>query len=318
MMAKLDREMMDELIFKRDIKDKDVVMGPEYGEDAAIIDLGENYILAHIDPISGAVDNIGWLAINIAANDIAVSGAQPRWGLLNLQFPEKYEKKEISTVMRDIYKAADELGIEIIGGHSELLDQIRKPLITTTMMGDTKEPIFTKGSEPGDKIIQVGEAGIEGTWILASDFEKELLDLGVHRVVIDKAKGLKQEISVVEDANYVSSKYPVTSMHDPTEGGILQGLYEMAVASKNRFNLTSQPKTKDITSEICDKLNLNPLALISSGCLIFTVPNSIEVKEGKVIGEVEEGDPDLIVFEDKLKEPIQEDELFRVIKELER
>ena len=180
-MAKLDRDLMDQLIFDKDLSDDKVVMGPEYGEDAAVIDIGDRYLVAHNDPISGAVENIGWLAINIAANDIAVSGAKPSWALLNIQFPADYSKDNIIQVMADIHEASDRLGIEIVGGHTETLEQIEKPLVTTTMMGETENPIYTRGSSPGDKIIQIGEAGLEGTWILASDFEQDLSDLGVDK-----------------------------------------------------------------------------------------------------------------------------------------
>jgi len=304
---------MKDLIFDQKIQDESVVMGPAYGEDAAVIDIGDFYMVMHSDPISGAIDNIGWLAINIAANDIAVSGASPRWGLLTLQFPTDYNKDMIREVMVDLHKASQELDIEIIGGHSEVIEKIENPLITTALIGTTREPIYTKDSEPGDKIVQIGEAGLEGTWILASDFGVELKKMGADSKTLEEARSLKEDISVVKQALDIKNK--VNSMHDPTEGGILQGLYEMAYASKNEFLIHSRPELKDISIEICDKLGLDPLRLISSGCLLATVPESKDLKTGRVIGEVKEGDPE-VIYEGERIEPVKEDELFRAIRSL--
>jgi len=310
-MAKLTRELMEDLIFTKDIKDESVVMGPAYGEDAAVVDIGDNYLVMHSDPISGAIDNVGWLAINIAANDIAVSGASPRWALLTMQFPTSYTKEGIREVMVDLYDASQELDIDIIGGHSEMIEQIDHPLVTTALIGMTEKPIYTRGSEPGDKIVQIDEAGLEGTWILASDFGKELESLGVDRKTLEEAKSLRESISVVEPALQIKEK--VSSMHDPTEGGIFQGLYEMAHASQNEFIINSPPEVKDISIEICDKLGLDPFRLISSGCLLATVPESREVERGKVIGEVNEGKPGVIYEKERIR-PVQEDELFKAIR----
>ncbi|MBS3782274.1 MAG: hydrogenase assembly protein HupF [Candidatus Thermoplasmatota archaeon] len=312
-MAKLSRELMDDLIFDKEIQDENVVMGPAYGEDAAVVDLGDFYMVAHSDPISGAIDNIGWLALNIAANDIAVSGASPRWALLTTQFPIDHPKDEIREVMLDLYDASRDLDIDIVGGHSEMIEQIDHPLITTALLGITKRPIYTKGSEPGDKIVQIDEAALEGTWILASDFYMELERKGVDSKVLEEAKSLRDEISVVDSALKIKDK--VSSMHDPTEGGVLQGLYEMAHASENEFIIDSTPELKEISVEICDKLSLDPFRLISSGCLLATVPDFIDLEIGKVIGEVRDGEPS-VIFEGEKIDPIEEDELFRTIRSL--
>ncbi len=312
-MAKLSKKKMDELVFHKDIKDESVVIGPSYGEDAAVLKIEDKFLIAHSDPISGAVDNIGWLAINIAANDIAVSGAAPRWALPSLEIPMNYNDQKMGEMMDDLYDASDALNIEIIGGHSEMIDGIEHPLITTTMMGLTEDPVFTRGSRPGDKIVQINEAGLEGTWILASDFGEELERVGVGKDHLEEARSLRDEISVVDSALEIKDK--VTSMHDPTEGGILQGLYEMAHASGNEFVVFDEPDLKDSTVEICEKLDLNPYNLISSGCLLATVPEGVELEKGRVIGEVKDGEPG-VFFKKESVEAVQEDELLRAIREL--
>ncbi|MFP4000933.1 MAG: AIR synthase related protein [Candidatus Natronoplasma sp.] len=313
-MAKLSRDLMEELFFDKEVKDDCVVMGPEYGEDAAVIDIGDSFIVAHSDPISGAVENIGWLAINIAANDIAVSGARPRWALITIQFPENISKEKIQEIILDIYEASIGLDIDIIGGHSETVKKIDQPLITTSLLGTTGNPIYTKDAEPGDKIVQIGEAAIEGTWILTSDFGERLMKRGVEESVISEGRSLRDDISVVK--NGLDIRNEVNSMHDPTEGGILQGLYEMARASQNSFVIDSEPSMKYCTMKICDNLGIDPLKLISSGSLLATVSEDVDLEIGDVIGKVESG-PSRVIYEDEKIEPIYEDELFKAIRKLE-
>ncbi len=312
-MSKLSKEFMDEFIFEKKIDDDSVIMGPSYGEDAAVLKIGDEYMVVHSDPISGAVENIGWLTVNIAANDIAVSGATPRWMLPSLQFPKNYAKSKIREILEDMYEASFELGVHIIGGHSEMIDGIDHPLVTSTMIGLTRRPVFTEGAEPGDKIVQIDDAAMEGTWILASDFEEDLKEMGIPKSILRDAKGLREKISVVEDALSVNEK--VSSMHDPTEGGVIQGLYEMAHASKNRFVIDSDIGIKGSTKRICEELEIDPLRLISSGCLLATVSEDIELGKGKTIGMVEEGEPELKFMGEEVQ-AVLEDELFKASREL--
>lgn len=295
------------------IDDELVIKGPEYGEDAAVIRLGDNNLVIHLDPISTGIENIGWLSIHIPANDIAVTGAEPRWALPSVQVPEDMPDSDISNILDDISEASSKLGVSLIGGHTEKLEFIDRPLITTTMIGLTNKPIFTSDSKPGDLIVQVGAAGIEGTWILVSDYAKELVDRGVSQEIIKEVGGWRQDISVVKDA--LTFDQIATSMHDVTEGGLLQGLYEMARASGNRFVIDKKPIVRKETVRICNLLKIEPLALISSGCLIATVPPDEELPMGKAIGRVEEGDGETL-FRDEIVEENTDDELFKAINKL--
>ncbi|MFW6375747.1 MAG: AIR synthase related protein [Thermoplasmatota archaeon] len=313
-MPKLEQSMMSNLFFDKEIYDDRVVVGPSYGEDAAVLKFKDEYLVAHPDPISGAVKNIGWLSINISANDIAVTGAEPRWAMPSLQIPEKFEKKEVQRIIEDLYQAADELGVTLIGGHTETVKGIDRPLVTTAMMGVTEKPVLTRGSNSGDKIVQVNEAAIEGTWILVSDFEDRLLEKGLEKNLIDEVKRWGRDISVVKDALKMSEN--ATSMHDPTEGGILQGIYEMAKCSGNDFVIDEEISFRSETIEVSDVFRLDPKKLISSGCLLATIPEEKDIELGKVIGHVESGSGQTI-FEGDVIEEVTEDELFRFISDME-
>lgn len=312
-MPKLSQKLMEELFFNQKIEDPSVVMGPRFGEDAAVIRLNEDYLVAHPDPISGAVENIGWLSINVPANDIAVTGARPRWATPAIQIPPNMSEKKLKYIVKEMVEAASDLGVTLIGGHTETVEGIDRPLITTTIMGITNKPVFTSSSIPGDLIIQIKEAGIEGSWILASDFREKLLEMGVGSDALDEAKCWREDISIVDTALKV--KKHVSSMHDPTEGGVLQGLYEMAKSSGNDFHIKEDLMVRPETSEICEKVELNPLRLISSGCLMVTSEKEDIHENAKVIGRVEEGDGNLYYKGEKTEE-YPNDELFKAIAKL--
>lgn len=318
-MPKLPKKVMDELFFDHEFEDEDVVCGPKYGEDAAVVKIGDQFLVMHSDPISGAVEEIGWFAVHIAANDIAVSGAAPRWALPTIQISPETSKEELKTIVNDMKEACRELGIALIGGHTETVNGLDRPMVTTTMLGITSSPIYTSDSETGDKIIQFKEAGIEGTWVLVNDFEEELLERGISREMIKEVKTWREEISVVSTA--LSIKDKVTAMHDPTEGGILQGLYEMSTASGLDFVVDEEIMIRDETEELCEALDIDPLKLISSGCVIATSSRMLDDDVDfrcKVIGTVkgsEERTPSLSY----MGKPVEEnpgDELFEAIEKL--
>lgn len=305
---------MDELFFSSDIKDPSVILGPKFGEDAAVLKVGDTNLVIHTDPISGAVEDIGWLGINIAANDIAVTGAPPRWALCSIQIPEGMDDDDIKQISHDLGAAADKLNVTIIGGHTETVSNINRPLLSTTMIGMTSDPIYTSGSDIGDSIVQIKPAAIEGSWILANEHGGPLLELGVDSGTLRKVSGWKEDISVVHAAMEI--KDIATSLHDPTEGGVMQGLFEIACCSGNDLYIDSDIKLRKETQEICDILDIDPLYLISSGCLLATVPKDEKINEGEVIGEVREGDGRVFYKGDEVKER-PEDELFRILKKLE-
>ncbi|MET1160832.1 MAG: AIR synthase family protein [Thermoprotei archaeon] len=279
--------------------DIDVIMGPGVGEDAAIIRLRDGFLVVHTDPITAASRRIGWLSIHIAANDIAVRGAKPKWFTTTVLIPDNYEENDIETIFRDIGIALRELDAVSIGGHTEITPGIPRPILVTTAIGYTQgRVILTRDAKPGDYLVVVGRVGGEGVGVIAWDFEEKLLEKGISKDVIDEAKKFLNEISVVEKA-LVLKDY-VNSMHDPTEGGLIQGLREIALACNCEALLElDKIKLDPIVEEVARAMDINPLKLLSSGSLIASIPehkirDATKILDEKgyyyaVVGQLREG-----------------------------
>ena len=291
-------------------EDPSVIVGPQIGEDSAVIDIGNDKVLVvHSDGITGAIDLMGWLAIHIVSNDIAVTGAKPRWYLSTLYLPENTPEYVIDKITSQMDMAAKEIGVTIVGGHTEFTPKLERPLIATTAMGITDKNRFvrTGGARPGDKVIMTKVAAIEGTAILSTDFREILIEKGIKEEILDSARRFIRSVSVVKEALALAERGLVTSMHDPTEGGILGGLSEIAYASKTTLEVWEDkiPIAPE-TSTICEALGIDPLRLISSGSLIATVPDdkvneAMEILRSvnvgaEVIGEVKRRVDDILVI----------------------
>lgn len=273
--GKIPPETLKNVVFKHlGVSSPRLLLGPGIGEDAAVIKLERKVIVVATDPITGAVEDIGWLSVHINANDIACHGARPTWFLSTILLPENSDEKTLEKIVTQMDKAAKELKITIVGGHTEVTPGLKRPIVAGFMIGEIEKDKFvtSSGAIPGDKIILTKGVAIEGTAILATEREEEFSNL-LDKDLIEKAKQYKWRISVVEDALTAVKVGGVTAMHDPTEGGVLGGLHEIADASKTGFAVQEEKIRKMISEEtrkICELLQIDPLCLIGSGALLIT------------------------------------------------
>jgi hydrogenase expression/formation protein HypE len=253
------------------INDRSVIMGSSVGEDAALVSLGKNVLVLTTDPVTGTSSDIGWLAVHVNANDVACRGAKPRWFLCDLLLPEGSGASLVSTIMRQVDKAAKQVGVAVVGGHTEVTPGLKRPMLAGYMVGLVARNRFVTsgGARPGDRLIMTKTVGIEGTAVLASDFAQRLRPkLGDRQ--LKRARNLRSLISVVDDALIAVQAGGVTAMHDPTEGGLLQGVWELAEASNVGFVIhESLVAIRSETKVTCSALGVNPLRLMSSGCLLI-------------------------------------------------
>jgi hydrogenase maturation factor len=296
--GKIPIDILKEVVFKNlGVKRNEVVLGPSPGIDGAVINVGNKSLIVSMDPITGAIERIGWLAVNVNANDIATFGVEPEFLLSCILLPKNAERKTVEMISTQMNRAAEDLGIAIVGGHCEVTPGLANPIVIGCTMGTTKRGNFVTAAEAktGDKLILTKSVGIEGTAILASDRESQLKKVLDARM-LRNAREFYGKISVVKDAVTAFKTGGVHAMHDPTEGGVTGGIHEMADASNLGVRIFKEKmRVQPETAKICKFFQIDPLQLIASGSLLIAAKPSFAEKvmnalkknkvEANVIGE---------------------------------
>jgi len=272
--GKLPYKLLAEMLAKVEL-DERVIVGPGIGIDAAVIDYGDRLLVTKTDPITFATDLIGWYAVNINANDIVVMGADPKWFMATILLPAEVSRPEVEGIFDQILSACRELGISLVGGHTEITYDLNRAVVVGCMLGETDRTRLVTGGDAraGDDIFITKGIAVEGTSILVREGADKLRELGFTREFMERAANYLFDpgVSVVRDARTAMDAVRVTAMHDPTEGGLATGLMEIAEASG--LGMQVRPEAIPVlpeTQTLCRELKLDPLGLIASGCLILT------------------------------------------------
>ncbi len=280
--GKLDIDVLKRLLEKHTIVDPQVVLGPKIGEDAAVIDPGggsDHYWVVTSDPITFTTDEIGYYGVVVNLNDIATRGAIPRWFLATLLFPENGSLELVESVFTQIHDACRRFGISFIGGHTEITPGIERTILSGHMIGEVKKDqlVVTSGARAGDLLLLVKGICIEGTSIIAREKERELIANGISSSLIKKAKAFIFDpgIEVLKAARLACDSASVHAMHDPTEGGLINGIVEMALASDKEIEIDLHKiPVYEESCILCQAFGLDPLGVIASGALLLTIPSS--------------------------------------------
>jgi hydrogenase expression/formation protein HypE len=284
--GKVPTEILQKIVFKNlGAKRGDVVLSSSIGEDAAIVQAGNQVLAISSDPITGAEEWLGWLAVHVNANDIATRGVQPRWFNSIIMLPRNSTTELVEKICTQMDKAARQLDVAIVGGHCEVTPRIDHPIVTGCAIGVAEDGkyVTSGGARIGDKIILTKGAGIEGTAILASDRRQELLKI-FDESFLNKAENFFEKISVVKDAITAFRTGGVSAMHDPTEGGVAGGLHELADAANVGFQVYGEKiLVSDETRKICQHFDVDPLQLISSGSLLVVAE---EAKTAEILSSL--------------------------------
>ncbi|MEE0751466.1 AIR synthase family protein [Frisingicoccus sp.] len=323
--GKVPENVLKRSVFKQ-IKSKreEVLVHPGVGEDCAVLGLApdEVFVLS-TDPITGAVSDIGTLAVHVTANDLASAGAEPVGILLTILLPQSAAEADLKFLMKEIESACESLKIEIIGGHTEVTAAVNQPIVTVTGVGKVKKDavLFTKGAKPGQDIVVTKWVGLEGTSIIASEREAELCTR-YSREFVERAQGFIKYISVVPEA-MAARDFGVSAMHDVTEGGIFGALWEVAVAGGVGLSVDlKKVPLKQETVEICEFFDLNPYQLISSGSMLIACDRGHDLVShleklgihSAVVGKFTDNNDKIIIYdagETRYLEPPKTDELYK-------
>ena len=247
-----------------------ILIPPGIGRDAAAILYRNKVLVFSTDPITGTATHIGAHSVIINANDIATTGARPLWYLCTLLLPAGMNERTLRQIMKENHETSKSMGISVIGGHSEATHGLTRPIIAGFMVGEAHRGklLMSGAGREGDRILLTKTAGLEGTAILATQDLSRLR--GIPEGVLQRAKKLFGQLSLVKEALALANMEGVHAMHDPTEGGVLNGLWELAEASGLGIEVSAGkiPVTPE-TREICSKLRLDPLKLMSSGALLI-------------------------------------------------
>lgn len=284
--GKLPLEFLDALLARYTRTDARLIAGPRVGEDVAVIDMGDRYMVVKTDPITFATDQIGWYAVHVNANDIVTSGARPLWMLNTVLLPEgKTTPGLVEGIFRQLHEACESLGIVLVGGHTEVTWGLDRPIVVGVLIGEAPRErlLTTAGAREGDRVLLVKGIPIEGTAIIARERHAELLERGLDPQVLERARNYLYDpgISVVQAA-YIAADHPgVHAMHDPTEGGLATALHELAFASDTGLVLDAErvPILPE-GARLCEAMGLDPLGVIASGALLVAVaPDQAEALE---------------------------------------
>lgn len=320
--GKISAALLAELLDEGPPLPSEVLLGPRPGEDACVIETAEGVLVVATDPITMTGVGVGAHAVLINANDVAVCGVRPRYFLASILFPEGTTESDVRALFRGMRSALDEVGAVLVGGHTEVTPSVIQPVITGQMLGTAPPGGFvgTGGASPGEVLVQVGPAPIEGGAILAES--------GAERVspaLAERARNALADpgICVVEPA-LLASELGAKAMHDPTEGGLSAGLWELAEASGLRIALSEQEVLWfEPGCALCRAFGADPWGTLASGTLLAVFPAPAAASalaalrargfEAREIARLEPGSG--VVAGGKALTRYERDELSRVLRE---
>ncbi len=272
--GKIQPLLLSELLAGLEHDDERVVLKPAVGEDVCAIRMKDRYLVAKTDPITFATERIGWYVVHINANDIATSGAIPKWFLVTMLLPEhKTDECLVREIWADLKDALDSINCSLCGGHTEVTVGLERPVLVGHMLGEVALDALVDKSQAkaGDKVLLTKGVPIEGMAVMAHE-KRELLDEAFPADVLEKSLNLLHVpgLSVIKEAQIACSVGGVSAMHDPTEGGVATGLWELAKAC----GLGMSVQKKDIRileygEKFCRELGLDPLGVLASGALLI-------------------------------------------------
>ncbi len=274
--GKLPNDILQRYLSQFHFEDPSVLINPGVGEDIAAVQMAEGDVLIlKSDPITFATDAIGRYAVLVNANDIATAGAEPRWFLTTLLLPCGITPSQVRSIMQDLADHCGRWGITLCGGHTEITDAVRRPLVVGMMAGSVRrrDLIDKKQMRSGDAVLLTKSVAVEGTAIIVREFEARLRELGLTADEIDQGRAYLDHIGILTEARLAARDHLATAMHDVTEGGLATALAELSTAGGRRIVVDMEKiPVFDLTRKICSRLGLDPLGLIGSGSLLICCP----------------------------------------------
>jgi len=264
----------------------EVLTGPAYGVDVAVVDLSNGLALALTsDPLS-LIPSLGlqesaWLSVHLMANDMATTGCAPMYAQFVLNLPTTLSATDFETYWQYINQYCKEIGVAITGGHTGQIEGQNSTIAGggTMLLVAAKEHIYTSNNaRPGDVIIVTKECALVSSAILAMSFP-ETVKNKAGAEIYNKACSLFYETSALQAglaAAGTGNKYnDIHAMHDVTECGVIGAIYEMAVASSCGVSVDiNKLPVGEAQQEICGLFNIDPHYSVGAGSMIIAAPQT--------------------------------------------
>ena len=277
--GKLDNDVLETLVLSKfQAKRVEVVTASGVGEDCAVLDFGQDLIVLSCDPVTSAKwEHLGLLSVHVNCNDAAASGAEPVGLLVTLLAPPDMTEQQLGQIADDLAKAAADVGVDILGGHTEVTDSVTRAITCSTVIGKQNRAIQTGEPKPGDALIMTKWAGLEGSAIIAGDFPHLCGELPT--ATLTACKGFSSLLSVMPECR-VAVQHGASIMHDITEGGVLGAAWELGY--REGLGLAVDPAAIPVREEtlaLCAATGINPHRLIGSGSLLLICENGAQMCE---------------------------------------
>jgi hydrogenase maturation factor len=265
-------------------KDSRVIIPPMVGYDSGVHRVDGKYLVVASDPCTGVPEEwFGYLLVNYAASDVALSGARPEFCTINLLGPRSTKLELFQKVMKQTCRAADELGIAIVRGHTGRYDSLSDLVGVATVYGKARlEKLITPGNaKPGDLILCTKPLGLETVTNFSLTQKKLAQELfGAYQQ--EKLSKQVRMQSCVREAQQLAETGVVHAMHDATEGGFVAALNELAEASGVGFRVDWEkiPLPKEVLT-LQNYFNLTDeqvLAMSSTGTVLAAVDPQAQEK----------------------------------------
>lgn len=282
--GKLPNDLLDDFIGELDICDPSLLIKPGVGENIDAVDVsGTDVVVLKSDPITFTTDAIGYYTVLVNANDIATSGAVPRWLLTTLLMPPGCAAAQARDAMKSLAETAAKHGMTLCGGHMEITDAVTRPVIVGQLIGTVARNHLIKkeNMRTGDCLVLTKGVAVEGTAIIARELPAKLRELGISAADIERCREFLQSpgIGVLKEARVAAESEAVTAMHGVTEGGLATAVMELSAAGRHRLRMhLDQVPVFPETERLCRALGIDPLGLIGSGSLLICCrPDACEV-----------------------------------------
>lgn len=282
------REFRDLLLPYKGRQRQEVLNGPAYGVDTAVIDLGNNLGLAiSSDPLT-LLPSLGmkasaWLSVQLLINDMATTGFAPQYAQFVLNLPPHLSKEHFSEYWKYVHQFCEEAGVAITGGHTGQVPGQNSTIPgggTMFLTAPLDQIITSDGAAPGDYIVVTKEAALNSTAILAMSFPETVINQLGSEIYQSACNNFYRTSSLADALQSVKALNPIQelkAMHDVTEGGVAGAICEMAEASDCGFIIdNAKIPVSEAPKRIAELFNIDYRFCVGAGSMVMAVKPGTE------------------------------------------